>query len=75
MDSCYPGVYLDWDYHTFVVVDTNGNLLFLYEDFTNVEIITVEGFLWPGKSIPPTQYRRVPEFTSLWQRIPFEMFP
>lgn len=53
----YPIVVLDWDYHTFDVVDDYGDILFIY-DAPDSEYVYVEGWLWAGKSIQKTLYKR-----------------
>ena len=55
----YPVLVLDWDYRTFGVLDDKGRNLALYEAPDDSHIVIVEGWLWPGKSIPQTLYQRV----------------
>jgi len=55
-----PVVILDWDYDTFSITDDNN---FVIYDAPDVDLIFIEGWPWPGKSIPQTLAKRVAPFT------------
>lgn len=54
----YPIVILDWDYDTFDIGDDNGDILFIYDAPQDSELLLVEGWIWVGKYLPQTLYKR-----------------
>ncbi len=79
MSDDYPLFVLDWDYETFAVKDRFGDVIQLYDVYESFvrgycasehpEYIWLMGWLWCGKEIPRTLYRRAKGKSDIYKRV------
>lgn len=55
-----PVVILDYDQEDFTVIDRYGEILALHKVPNDIEVVLVEGYIFPGCYISLTPYERKP---------------